>query len=74
MPRLRQCLLDVSLGFAPTVHQDDWHHDDPLPGVAVMSRALARAIGFYGRPRGSGAGAGRVPERSALEQAASLAP
>jgi len=74
VPRLRQCLLDVSLGFAPTVHQDDWHHDDPLPGVAVMSRALARAIGFYGRARGSGAGAGRVPERSALEQAASLAP
>jgi predicted ATP-grasp superfamily ATP-dependent carboligase len=48
MPRLRQCLLDLSLGFAPSVHEDDWYHDDPLPGVAVLSRALARAIGFSG--------------------------
>jgi predicted ATP-grasp superfamily ATP-dependent carboligase len=48
MPHVRQCLLDLALGFAPTVHQDDFYADDPLPGAAVVSRAFRRAFGSAG--------------------------
>ena len=46
MPRLRQCLLDLALGFAPTVHQDDLYPDDPLPGAAALWRAVQPALGL----------------------------
>jgi predicted ATP-grasp superfamily ATP-dependent carboligase len=46
MPRLRQCLLDLALGFAPMVHQDDFYPDDPLPGAATVWRPLGRAFGL----------------------------